>query len=118
MRQGFALAPRVLGGAVVLGVLGDGLLRVGPWSVNLVVWLAALVGVGGALLRWRRLPTHVDGRLLLGASLAFAALLAVRDSGTLQRLNLLSAVLALALGLAALRTWPGQLRVAALTDYA
>jgi len=118
MRQGLALAPRVLGGAVVLGVLGDGLLRVGPWSVNLVVWLMALVGTGGALLRWRRLPAQLDGRLLLGASLGFASLLAVRDSGTLRTLNLLSALTALALGLAALRAWPGQVRVAALTDYA
>ena len=112
------VALHVMGAAVVLGVVGDALLRATPWGVNLVLWVGALVGAVAALLRWRRLPAAVDGRWLVGAAVVFAALFAVRDSGTLRFLNFLSLVMALGLGLAALRAWPGQARVAALTEYA
>ena len=38
----------VLGAALFLGMLGDGLLRVTPWGINLFLWVAALVGAAGA----------------------------------------------------------------------
>jgi hypothetical protein len=112
------VALHVLGAAAVLGLAGDALLRATPWGVNLVLWVGALVGAVAALVRWRRLPAAPDGRWLVGLSLVFAALFAVRDSGALRFLNVLSLLAALGLGLAALRAWPGQARVAALTDYA
>ena len=39
----------VLGAALFLGVLGDGLLRATPWGINLLVWVAALVGASVAV---------------------------------------------------------------------
>src|SRR3712207_8645630 len=41
----------VLGAALVLGLLGDWLLRATPWGVNLFLWVAALVGAA-ALVVW------------------------------------------------------------------
>jgi hypothetical protein len=114
-----ALANFVLVGvALGLGALGDALLRATPWGMNVVLWVAALTVAPVALLRWRAFPLRADGAALLATTLAFAACLALRDSGTLRFLNGLAVVATLALGLAALRAWPGQLRVASLGDYA
>src|SRR3712207_9495905 len=46
----------VLGAALVLGLLGDWLLRATPWGVNLFLWVAALVGAA-ALVVWCGCPT-------------------------------------------------------------
>ena len=52
----------VLGAALFLGVLGDGLLRATPWGINLLVWVAALAGVAVAV-AWRgRLRVAGEGR--------------------------------------------------------
>ena len=113
-----ALGLRIVAGAGALGLLGDALLRPSPWGISLFLWLSALAGLSASLIAWKQLPTTRDGRWLIATALAFAALLAVRDSGTLRSLNMMAVLLTLGLGLAALRSWPGQLRVAALSDYA
>ncbi|HEV2124496.1 MAG TPA: DUF4153 domain-containing protein [Chloroflexota bacterium] len=109
---------RILGAAVVVGVAGDALLRGTPWGINVLLLVGIFVMALAALMRSRRLFSGLDGRSLLGVALFFAAGFAWRDSGTLRFLNGLALVVSFALALAALRAWPGQLRIAALTDYA
>jgi hypothetical protein len=93
-RQGAAL----LGAAVGLGVLGDLLLRTGPWGLNLTLWAAALV-LAGVLLRDR---WDAEGSVAtwVPAALAIAALFAWRDSPTLKALDVVALVLVLSMGMA------------------
>ncbi len=42
----------VLGAAMVVGSLGDWLLRATPWGINVFLWVAVLAGVAVALSRW------------------------------------------------------------------
>jgi hypothetical protein len=55
----------ILGAAVVLGLLGDQLLRAGPLGLNVFLWVAALAGAVLGLARYARVPLHGDGRWLL-----------------------------------------------------
>ncbi len=108
----------VLAAAGWLGALGDGLLRARPWGLNTAIWVATLAATLMCLLRWQRLDATTGGRWMLLVAAFFAAGLALRDSPTVRTLDGLALLVTLSLGLAALRAWPGQLRVAALTDYA
>jgi hypothetical protein len=112
------LALMVVGTALILGALGDGLLRALPWGLNAPLWLAVLCGTVLVLLRRQTRHLAADGYVLLIATLGFAGCLALRDSPTMRSLNGLAMVVSLALALASLRAWPGQLRIAAVTDYA
>ncbi|MBI4552086.1 MAG: DUF4173 domain-containing protein [Candidatus Latescibacteria bacterium] len=106
---------RVLGAALIVGVLGDALLRVGPWGVNLLSWMVGLLVVMILLTRWRRIPLPGDGRWLLLPVIVFAAACAWHDSVPLKLLNLLA--LLVALSLATLRTHSGRLQIAGLIEY-
>jgi len=122
--SGIRLSRRTTTGLVVvaaaagLGALGDGLLRATPWGVNAFLWVGGLIGALIWLLRRQRLDARGDGQLMLLVAMLFTAGLALRDSATVRTLDALSLLVTLSLGLAALRTWPGQLRVAAPADYA
>jgi hypothetical protein len=105
----------VLGAALFLGVLGDGLLRATPWGINLFVWVAALVGAAAAVARRGRLQMAGEGRWLVPVALVFAAGLAWRDSATVVFLNLLG--LLVAVSLAALWGPSGRLRLAGVSEY-
>jgi hypothetical protein len=80
-------ATALLGAALVLGLVGDALLRSADWGLNLALWLVTLGALavffarqsGGATRAW----------LVVGA-LVFAAAVAWRDSRTLQTLDLLA----------------------------
>jgi Domain of unknown function (DUF4173) len=105
----------VLGAALFLGVLGDGLLRATPWGINLLVWVAALAGAAVAV-AWRgRLRVAGEGRWLVPVALVFAAGLAWRDSPTVVLLNLLAFLVAVSL--AALWGRRGRLRLAGVSEY-
>ena len=105
----------VLGAALFLGVLGDGLLRATPWGINLLVWVAALAGAAVAV-AWRgRLLVAGEGRWLVPVALVFAAGLAWRDSPTVVLLNLLAFLVAVSL--AALWGRRGRLRLAGVSEY-
>jgi hypothetical protein len=94
----------VAGAAAALGVVGDALLRPGPWGVNVTVWAAALVGAA-LLLRDR---FDADGSLAVWApaALGFAALAAWRDSPTLRLLDLAALGVVFCLGMAHARGAP------------
>jgi hypothetical protein len=105
----------LLGAALVLGVLGDELLRATPLGINVFLWVVALVVTLLLLARWRRIPLRGGRRWMLPALLLFAALPAWRDSTWLVALDLGAIAAALALG--ALRT-PRPMHRAGLADYA
>jgi hypothetical protein len=104
----------LLGAALVLGVLGDELLRATPIGINLFLWVAALVVTLVLFARWRRASLTGGRRWMLPTLLLFAALPAWRDSTWLVALDLVAIAAALALG--ALRT-PKPLHRAGLADY-
>lgn len=81
------LAFLVLGLAAAAGVLADNLLRVTPWGINLILWLAPLI-VGVALLT--RAPDSGPssyGKWLLVPLLFFAGAYAWRDSFALRAMD-------------------------------
>ena len=62
----------LLGVAVVLGVLGDFLLRATPWGVNFLIWITLLVGLAVSFARWGRMVTGGEGRWLVFVAVIFA----------------------------------------------
>ena len=69
--------------AAVLGVTGDGLLRLLPWGLNVPLFALALVGLTAALASWHGVGLRSEGRFLGAPFLLFAAFFAWRDSDTL-----------------------------------
>ncbi len=104
-----------LGAALVLGLLGDLLLRATPWGLNVFLWAAALVASAAALAAWRGVTLRGEGRWLAPVLLLFAALFVWRDSDTLAVINGLAALVALSL--AVLRSRSGRVAVAGLAEY-
>jgi hypothetical protein len=92
----------LLAAALVLGLLGDELLRATPPGINVFLWVIALAVTLALLARWQRVPLTGGRRWMLPPLVLFAALPAWRDSPALVSLDLLAIVAALALG--ALRT--------------
>lgn len=105
----------VLGAALILGALGDGLLRATPWGVNVFLWVAALAAAALSLARWGRLRTAGEGRWLVPVAVLFAAGVAWRDSPTVVFLDVLAVLVALSL--AALWGRSGRLRFAGISEY-
>jgi hypothetical protein len=107
---------KILEAALLLGILGDGLLRATPWGLNVLLWTG---GVGSALvvlmLRWRRRALMDGGHWLLLTAFLSAAAFAWRDSLTLNFLAGLTLLTALAL--MAWRARAGRIWLASITEY-
>lgn len=105
----------VLGAALVLGGLGDVLLRATPWGINVPLLVAALAisAVGLSRLGGRR-PVG-EGRWMVPLAVLFAGGVTLRDSPIVVALDVSMAILALSL--AALRGRSGALRRAGLSEY-
>jgi hypothetical protein len=117
MKERTKQALTILKAALLLGVLGDALMRATPWGLNVLLWVGAIVGAVLFLLsRWRPRALTGGGHLLLLAAVMFAAAFAWRDSVTLNFLAGLGA--ALSLGLMAWRARDGRIWLAGLTEYA
>ncbi|HEV7844528.1 MAG TPA: DUF4173 domain-containing protein, partial [Pyrinomonadaceae bacterium] len=102
---------------LILGVVGNALLRAAPWGLNLLLWMVLFVAAGIMLVaRWRRKVLSGDARLIVLPLIFFAACFVWRDSLTLQLLDGLAILLALSLAL--LRTRALSLRLASMKDYA
>jgi Domain of unknown function (DUF4153) len=108
------LALALLGAALFLGLLGDGLFRATPLGLNLFLWVLALALVLVGLGISRGTPLAGGRRWMLPTLVLFAALVVWRDSVWLLTLNLFALVVALTLG--ALRT-PRPVHRAGLSDY-
>ena len=112
-RQGL----HVVAAALVLGVLGDALLRATPWGLNFFLFVGALTAAACALLKhYRRAALKGEGGWLLLPILLFAAACAWRDSTTLKGLDLL--MVACSLALLAWRASGASLKLAGLAAYA
>lgn len=88
----------ILEAALLLGVLGDSLLRATPWGLNVFLWIGALVAAmlmlarrrGGEFLNRQTVALH-------GALVFFAAMFVWRDSMELKLLDTLAILTILAL---------------------
>lgn len=109
------LALTILLASLILGLLGDLLLRATPWGLNATLWIAALALSLAAITQWQAVQLTGGGRWLIGPAVFFAAGLAWRDSFTLQACNFLAVLIALAL--VAYRARRGRVRVAGIIDY-
>lgn len=109
-------ALKVLEAALLLGVLGDGLLRATPWGLNVLLGAGAIVVAIVVLLgQKRRRALSGEGHFLLLAFILFAAAFAWRDSLTLNALAGIALVITLAL--MAWRARAGRIWLASLTEY-
>lgn len=105
----------VLGAAVVLGVLGDGLLQATPWGLNFSLWIAALVISAVVLARLGRLDFRDGEWWLAPLALLFVSFIAWRAAPALVFLNV--SMVLIALSLAAVRGGQGSLRRSGVSEY-
>lgn len=109
-------AVRVIEAALLLGVLGDGLLRATPFGLNVLIWTGALVIALAVLLpRKRRQALAGAGHWPLLSSILFAAAFAWRDSLTLNFLAGLGMLLSLVI--CAWRARAGRIWLAGIGEY-
>lgn len=109
-------AIKALEAALLLGVLGDGLLRATPWGLNVLLWIGALLIALVVLLNGRRKRALAGGgHWLLLSALLFAAALAWRDSMTLNALA--GSGVLISLGLIAWRARGGRILLAGIAEY-
>src|SRR5207248_11325653 len=90
----------VLAAALLLGALGDALLRETPWGLNVAVWILALAAAAAVLVRRARHHLAPVRLWLAVPFLFFAVATAWRDSPILKALDLASAAISLALAAA------------------
>lgn len=87
------------GAALLLGVLGDQMLRVTPWGLNALVWIGGLVVISGGLVyRWRATLVRAERWLLLPVC-ALALLYLGRDAALLKLINTVAVLTVLAMGI-------------------
>jgi hypothetical protein len=108
------LGIRILFVALVVGILGDALLRGWPWGVNFALWVLMLAAFFAALAGRGRAVERGAWRWLIPVA-TFAAAFAWRDSGTLQLLNVLALLVAFSLWM--LKAQGGTILRASLTQY-
>ncbi|MHB8652622.1 MAG: DUF4153 domain-containing protein [Terriglobia bacterium] len=116
MNEHTRLGLKILTGAALLGVLGDALLRVIPWGINIPLWAAALAVTVLALAPFRREALAGGGYWLLVPAAFFSACVAWRDSPLLKMLDIFALIIALSLLM--LRAQGKKLRHAGLLEYA
>lgn len=115
MTEKTGLGLRLLGFAVILGVLGDLLLRQFPWGLNAFLWTAALGAAILALGRRRPEAVKSGGYWLSVPLLVFGAAFLGRDSIVLALLNVLCIGVVLSLWL--WRAQGGAVRKSSLLGY-
>ena len=96
------LAARTLGDALLLGIVGDALLRVPSWGANMTVWSLAILLAMVTLARRRYDTIPNDARWLLLPALALSVMFSWRDSEPLAVYNTLTIIGTLALLAAAI----------------
>src|SRR4030095_4040870 len=77
------LAARALADALLLGLVGDAILRGPSWGANMAIWSVAIVAAVVTLARRRYEALPADARWLLIPALALSLLFVWRDSASL-----------------------------------
>lgn len=108
------LGVRILIVALVLGILGDTLLRGVPWGINFTLWVLMLSAFTAAL-GWRTHTFQNGGHSLLALLLLFALAFAWRDSLSLNLLSVLALLVTSVIIL--FRAQGGSIVLAYLVDY-
>jgi hypothetical protein len=98
------LAARALADALLLGIVGDAILRVASWGANMTIWSVAIVAAIVTLARRRYEALPRDARWLLMPAIALSLLFLWRDAESLTVYNTLAFLGTLAL-LAAGISW-------------
>lgn len=101
--------------ALALGIIGDALLQVTPWGLNVAVLVALGAVAAAVLVRWRGIALRGGGRWMILPALLFAAGLAWRDSVVLGIVNTLAMLAALTLVF--MRGQSKRVRIASIAEY-
>lgn len=109
------LGLEVLGAALLLGILGDALLRATPWGINFLLWVSALIAAMTAVGRWSRDTLFQHNRWLALAGAGFASVFAWRDSAALLVFNAVACLAAFSL--ISVKTRGNSLRLATFGEY-
>jgi hypothetical protein len=115
MSEQTKLGLKILGIALLLGALGDAIMRSTPWGLNSLVWVTALVIGLIFLAQSHREMLHGGGAWFLFMTILFSGALAWRDSPVLQALSCV-AILVL-LTLLSIRAQGGRVQLSGVTDY-
>ena len=106
----------ILGAALALGIVADGLLRAGPWGLNVVLFTMAILIAVLIIARYNRTTLTGGARWIAVPVVLFAAVWAWRDAPAVLAYSLLALLVTLALF--AWRGRTGRLRIGGLVDYA
>lgn len=102
------LVLHILVTGIVLGILGDVLLRAGPWALNLTLWTMAVLAGALGLAAYHRVEWKRGMPWLAGPIALFAVGFVWHDSGLLKFLGLLAILVGFSiwsLGLEGVRSW-------------
>lgn len=111
------VASRVLASALILGVLGDALLRTNGLGINFPMWVLAAVAATTWLSSARPDTRRRVLPLLVVPVLFFASAFAWRDAEGLLLLNMAAMLVAFGVLALALSGWPASLREGRLMEY-
>jgi hypothetical protein len=106
---------KALAAAIVLGLLGNLLLRDVPWGIGFTLYFAAILGACAYLYRNAAAPLSRSVVVLVPPAILFASTFAWRDAGSLKFLN--GVALMLIIGLAVLRRHQDHLSIGSVLDY-
>ncbi|MCP4344007.1 MAG: DUF4173 domain-containing protein, partial [Desulfobacterales bacterium] len=115
MLNQFSFKFTLLSFALILGISGDGLLRVTPWGINFMLWAGAFILAVAGLARWKTLSVGGDGRWLAMALLLSSATPAWRDSPVLNNLGV--SALFTVFGMSVIRIRKGNIFETQITDF-
>jgi len=93
----------ILAAGLVLGILGDLLLRAEPWGLNVTLCALALTGAATWLVRRHNVTPGPDAPWLALTVVLLGAAFMRRDAGGLEQFDVIAMIIALALGAASLQ---------------
>lgn len=100
---------------VVLGIVGNILIRDTVWGIGFAAFALVVFGAGALLAKQKPAPLTRGAMFACLGAVGFALLFGWRDSGTLKILNAFAVFMLL--GLAAFKTRGGDLRIGTIADY-
>lgn len=100
------LAAEILGGALIVGCVGDALLRAPLPGLNVPLTTAAFLVVAAVLARRHAVAVPLEAKLLALVALLFSAGFVMRDAVGLFQLDFLAVALCIALAALSLQGWP------------
>lgn len=115
MSEQTKLGLKILGVALLLGILGDAIMRSSPWGLNVPVWTITFSIAAFALGQQRVEMLRGGGARLLLPTILFSTAFVWRDSPVLRALSCLAILVVLTMVL--IRAQGVRIRLAGVTDY-